>query len=135
MSEKVTRRARQVLVWAALVAASVCGCSGSERTIDLVAAPSHASMFGQVDVQLNGDFSPLGTVQSVSINGIQALDVVATPEQVIVHLQGSPSPGPVEVHRRSLSRQNAAFFPTRSRSAVGRAALSSSRVFASRASR
>jgi lysophospholipase L1-like esterase len=63
----------------------------------LQATPSHVSMFGQIDVQLDGDLASIGPVQSVTVNGIKALDVRATPTRVTVYLQGAPAPGPASI--------------------------------------
>jgi lysophospholipase L1-like esterase len=63
----------------------------------LQATPSHVSMFGQIDVQLTGDLTKIGTVQSVTVNDIQALDVRATSTGLLAYLQGAPTPGPARI--------------------------------------
>jgi hypothetical protein len=54
-------------------------------------------MFGAISVTLQGDFSKLGEIQSVTLNGIQALDVAATSSSISLTLQGAPTPGPAHV--------------------------------------
>jgi hypothetical protein len=63
----------------------------------LTASPSHASMFGQVDLTLDGDFASLGAIQSVTIDGIHALDPQATSSRITLRLQGAPTPGPAHI--------------------------------------
>lgn len=54
-------------------------------------------MFGEVGVTLTGDFSELGEIQSVTFDGIQALDIAATPSSITLRIRGAPSPGPAHV--------------------------------------
>lgn len=79
-----------VLSFAVIVGA--CSDSG-EPDFPMTASPSHASMFGAIDLDLQGDFSHLGAIHGVTVNGIVALDVRATPTHVTVRLQGSPAAG------------------------------------------
>jgi hypothetical protein len=66
-------------------------------TLAFTSSPSHASMFGEVTVTFSGDFSPLGTLESVTVNGIHALDVHATASSVSLTVQGASAPGPARV--------------------------------------
>jgi hypothetical protein len=54
-------------------------------------------MFGQVEVTLKGDFSKLGEIESVTFDGIHALDLVASPSTLRLAIQGAPSPGTAHV--------------------------------------
>jgi len=63
----------------------------------LTPSPSHASLFGQVDVTFSGDVAALGDIQSVTVGHIAAYNVRATASDVTVTLQGAPSPGAVDV--------------------------------------
>jgi hypothetical protein len=60
-------------------------------------SPSHASMFGQVAVTVSGDFSMLGTIESVTFDDIHALDLSATSSRITLRIQGAPAPGPARV--------------------------------------
>ena len=60
-------------------------------------SPSHASLFGQVDVTLTGDLSALGDIRSVSVGGIAAYDLRPTAAGLTVTLQGAPTPGTVAI--------------------------------------
>lgn len=60
-------------------------------------SPSHASLFGQVDVTLAGDLSALGDIRSVSVGGIAAYDLRPTAAGLTVTLQGAPTPGAVAI--------------------------------------
>lgn len=76
------------------------GCSASSAgssPIALTASPSHASMFGEVVVTLDGDFSKLGSIESVTVDGIRALDVTATSSRLSFQIQGAPHSGPAHV--------------------------------------
>jgi hypothetical protein len=85
---------RAVLLLATMSLASACS---PEHGPILVASPSHASLFGQVDVTLTGDVASLGDIQSVTVGGIAAYDLRATSSSLTVTLQGAPTPGPVAV--------------------------------------
>ncbi len=74
-----------------------CGQAGSEPPLQMTASPSHASMFGEVSVRLEGDFSRVGQVESVTLNGIRALDVEATSSSISFQIQGAPDPGPAHL--------------------------------------
>jgi lysophospholipase L1-like esterase len=63
----------------------------------LQATPSEISMFGELPVELDGNFSSLGPIESITVNGIRALDVQATPTKIVAWLQGSPVPGPATI--------------------------------------
>lgn len=54
-------------------------------------------MFGQVEVTLGGDFSGLGAIQSITLDGIHGLDVRATASQIVLLVQGAPAPGPAHI--------------------------------------
>ena len=82
-----------VLLTAALGA---CDDSGT-AAFPMQATPAHASMFGEVDVELTGDFSRLGTLSSVSVGGILALNVRATPTVLTLRVQGAPASGPASI--------------------------------------
>ena len=70
------------------------GCSSKAADVlPVTATPSHASMFGHVDVTIAGDFSKLGALESVSVAGVAALNVQATSTSVTVRIQGAPAPG------------------------------------------
>jgi len=63
----------------------------------LAASPSHASLFGQVDVTFTGDLAALGDISAVTVGEIAAYNLRATPSGLTVTLQGAPTPGAVEV--------------------------------------
>ena len=78
-----------------LVVASVlfAACSANHGPV-LTPSPSHASLFGQVDITLSGDVASLGDIRSVTVGGIAAYDLRATPTELTVRLQGAPPPAP-----------------------------------------
>lgn len=80
----------------ALAALTLCGCS-AEQGPRLVASPSHASEFGYVDVTFAGDVASLGDIRSVTVGGVPAYHLRATPTAVTVTVQGAPAAGPVAV--------------------------------------
>ncbi|HEX8952263.1 MAG TPA: hypothetical protein VF945_10490 [Polyangia bacterium] len=84
--------ARLLLVASLLLAA--CSADHGPR---LTASPSHASLFGQVDVTLTGDLAALGDIRSVTVGGIAAYDLRASPGALTITLQGAPTPGAVAV--------------------------------------
>ncbi len=84
---------RRILLIALVVAA--LGCSREETL--LRAEPSHASMFGDVDVTISGDFGSIGAVHEVRIGGVRGVDLRVTGQSVTVRIQGSPLPGPAEI--------------------------------------
>lgn len=82
------------LVVAASLLFAACSADHGPR---LTASPSHASMFGQVDVTFSGDVAALGDIQSVTVGGIAAYNLRPTDGGLTVTLQGAPTPGAVEV--------------------------------------
>lgn len=74
-----------------------CGGTDAEPPIPLSASPSHASMFGGVSVTLEGELAKLGDIQSVTFDGIRALDVAATASKLTLRIQGAPTSGPARV--------------------------------------
>lgn len=84
--------ARNLLVGCLVVTA--CSADHGPR---LTPSPSHASLFGQVDVTLTGDLAALGDVRSVTIGGIAAYNLRASGGALTVTLQGAPKPGAVEI--------------------------------------
>jgi hypothetical protein len=83
----------RLLVFAPLLLAA---CSADHGPL-LAASPSHASLFGQVDVTFSGDVAALGDIRSVTVGGIAAYNLRATGSDLTVTLQGAPTPGAVEV--------------------------------------
>jgi hypothetical protein len=81
---------------AATILAASANCGGDTGPV-LLASPAHASQFGYVDVTLSGDLASLGDIQEVSVGGVPAYDLRATPTSLTVTVQGSPVAGPVEV--------------------------------------
>ncbi|MGH7281848.1 MAG: SGNH/GDSL hydrolase family protein [Polyangiaceae bacterium] len=81
-----------------LLGVSLAAC-GSESAPDfpMTANPAHASMFGAVDLDLQGDFSHLGVVRAVTVNGVLALDLRASAAHITARLQGSPASGPASI--------------------------------------
>ena len=77
------------------LAVAIPSCSAGQPRLH--AEPSHASMFGDVDVTIAGDFSSLGTIRQVTVGGVRGLDVRATDRSVTVRLQGAPQAGPAEI--------------------------------------
>jgi hypothetical protein len=75
----------------ALSLIALSGCGGA------VAAGQHASMYGQNDVTFAGDFSALGTLQTVTVGPNRAYNLRPSATGVTVTLQGSPTPGAVDV--------------------------------------
>ncbi len=61
------------------------------------ASPSHASLFGQTTVSFRGDFSKLGTIQTVTVGGNRIYDLDGGPEVITGTLQGAENSGPAEV--------------------------------------
>ena len=89
--------AHAIAVVVVLPAAAI-GCSSKgESDLPVTASPAHASMFGHVDVTLEGDFAKLGVLKSVRVAGLAALNVTATSNRVTVRIQGAPSPGPASI--------------------------------------
>lgn len=83
---------------AVALAALVAGCAGGgDSGPALAASPSHAPLFGQVDITLSGDIASLGDIQSVTFGGIAAWNLRAQPSSLTVTLQGAPLPGPAPV--------------------------------------
>ena len=78
---------------ALLLALPRCSAGGPP----LHAEPSHASLFGDTDVNISGDLASLGAIREVTVGGVRALDVRTTVHGVIVRIQGSPTPGPAEI--------------------------------------
>jgi hypothetical protein len=92
------RRARLALFSAASLLAGCGGHHGGEPApLTVTVSPSHALMFGDVALTLTGDFSALGEIQSVTFDGIQALDVAATSSTITLRIQGAPTPGPAHL--------------------------------------
>jgi len=92
-------RPRSLLVLVASLA-SACDSSGTVAgtpTLALTATPSRVSMFGNVSVQLEGDFSSLGKITSVTVNGVSALDVKVTGSTLVAYVQGAPAPGAAHI--------------------------------------
>ena len=92
-------RARSFVTLVALLA-SGCDSSGTVAgtpTLALTATPSHVSMFGNVNVQLEGDFSSLGKIASLTVNGVDALDVKVTGSTLVAYVQGADAPGPAHI--------------------------------------
>jgi len=91
-------------LWSSLLAVSfgaagwlgAAGCSGEQGPV-LTPSPSHASLFGQVDVTLSGDLASLGDIRSVSVGGIAGYNLRADGTSLTVTLQGAPDPGPAAV--------------------------------------
>ncbi len=54
-------------------------------------------MFGGIDVALDGDFSRLGTIQTVTVAGVRALDVRASGGTITVRVQGAPDGGAASI--------------------------------------
>ena len=81
-----------------LVCALLLGCGGADdEGPALVPQPAHASLFGQIDVTFAGDLASLGDIRAVSVGGIHAWNLRATPQAVTVTLQGAAQPGPADV--------------------------------------
>jgi len=91
---ELLRSAMRIVVLFALTLA-IPSCSAGQPALH--AEPSHASMFGDTDVTITGDFSSLGTIREVTIGGVRGLDVRATSRSVTVRLQGGPQAGFAEV--------------------------------------
>jgi hypothetical protein len=79
-----------------LAALALAGCGGDSGPA-LLPSPSHASLFGQVDVTFAGDVASLGDVQAVTVGGIAAWNLRADPTSLTVTLQGAPKPGAADV--------------------------------------
>jgi lysophospholipase L1-like esterase len=79
----------------AVCAAASSSCDGGE--LPMQASPAHASMFGEVDVTISGDFASLGTIHEVRIGGVRALDLRPAPGAITVRIQGAPEPGPAVI--------------------------------------
>ena len=81
-----------------LVCALLVGCGGAEdEGPALTPQPAHASMFGQIDVTFSGDLAQLGEIRSVTVGGVHAWNLRATPQAVTVTLQGAAQPGTADV--------------------------------------
>jgi hypothetical protein len=81
-----------------LVCALLAGCGGTEdEGPALTPEPAHASMFGQSDVTFSGDLTALGEIRSVTVGGVHAWNLRATPQAVTVTLQGASQPGTADV--------------------------------------
>lgn len=74
----------------------VAGCAGDSGPA-LTAAPDHAPEFGYLDVTFSGDLASLGDLSSVTVGGVPAYDLRATPTSLTVTVQGAPEPGFAEV--------------------------------------
>ncbi len=81
-----------------LVAAlgALAGCSGDVGP-RLTPSPSHASLFGYVDVTFTGDVASLGDIESVTLAGVPAYRIRATATTLTVTIQGAPKEGPAEL--------------------------------------
>jgi lysophospholipase L1-like esterase len=80
----------------ALVAVGCAGCYG-DTGIKLAVSPDHASLFGQTDVTISGDFDALGEVDYFSVAGVQVINPRWSPTSVTVTLQGAPRPGRYDI--------------------------------------
>jgi len=76
-------------------ALTLASCDTGERAMQ--ASPAHASMFGEVDVTLTGDFASLGAIHEVTLGGVRALDVRPAGGSITVRIQGAPQAGPAEI--------------------------------------
>jgi hypothetical protein len=81
---------------AALLGLALGGCYG-DVGIPLKISPTHAPMFGQVDVTLSGDLASLGEVDYFAIGGNQVINARWSGSSVIVTTQGSPLSGFADV--------------------------------------
>jgi hypothetical protein len=79
-----------------LTSLALAACSADHGPL-LTPSPSHASLFGQVDVTLTGDLAALGDIRSVTVGGIAAYDLRASDGALTVALQGAPTPGAVDL--------------------------------------
>jgi hypothetical protein len=82
------------------------GCYGDVGPA-LTVSPSHAPLFGQVDVTFTGDLASLGDVNYFAVGGVQVINPRWSAGSVTVTVQGAPAPGRVDVvvqgsHGRSI---------------------------------
>lgn len=91
-------RARAIATAGLGLGLALAACSQQpDDLVAMTASPAHASLFGDLDVTITGDFARVGDVQSVTIGGVQALDVRPVAGGVTVHLQGAPASGAAEI--------------------------------------
>jgi hypothetical protein len=72
------------------------GCSVDEGPT-LLATPARGSLFGHHDLTLTGDVASLGEIRAVTVGGVMAYELRATPTALTVKLQGAPEPGRADV--------------------------------------
>jgi hypothetical protein len=80
-----------------LVASLLLTACSADHGPPLTPSPSHASLFGQLDVTLTGDLAALGDIRSVTVGGIAAYNLRSSSSGLTVALQGAPTPGAVEI--------------------------------------
>ncbi|HWE28291.1 MAG TPA: hypothetical protein VHB97_09830 [Polyangia bacterium] len=74
----------------------LAGCYG-DTGIKLAVSPDHASLFGQTDVTVTGDFAALGDVDYFTVAGVQVINPRWSPSSVTVTVQGAPKPGRYDI--------------------------------------
>ena len=62
-----------------LVSSLLLAACSSEHGPALAPSPSHASLFGQVDVSFSGDVAALGDIRAVTVGGIAAYNLARPP--------------------------------------------------------
>jgi lysophospholipase L1-like esterase len=80
----------------ALALAATAGCYG-DTGIKLTVSPDHASLYGQTEITVTGDFASLGDVDYFSVAGLQVVDARFTPTSVTATVQGAPRPGRYDI--------------------------------------
>ena len=99
------------LAFACLAAITVGGCYG-DTGIALTVSPNHASLYGQTDVTITGDFAALGDVDYFSIAGVQVINPRWSGSSVTVTVQGAPKPGHYDIvirGKRGITIQHGMF--------------------------
>lgn len=75
----------------------LAGCYGDVGP-RLTITPSHASLYGQLDVTVSGDLASLGDISYFAVDGIQVINPRWSGDgSVTVTVQGGPAPGRVDV--------------------------------------
>ncbi|MDB4970517.1 MAG: outer membrane protein [Myxococcales bacterium] len=83
-------------VTALAAAVLVAGCHG-DTGIALTVTPDHASLYGQTQITVTGDFAALGQIGYFSVAGVQVVEAKFSGSTVTATLQGATKPGRYDI--------------------------------------
>lgn len=87
---------RLAVASALLSLVAIAGCHG-DTGIPITVTPDHASLYGQTQITVTGDFASLGQIGYFSVAGVQVVDAKWSGNSVTATLQGAPRPGSYDV--------------------------------------